>query len=112
MSEIPFPQALRPVRPGAVSIDLLTAEPYSDHRRVRITAELSGEGRRPNLEFILLDESGTEQARSLIVEALNEHTEFTMHLRQESRNQSMTLTCRAYFEGNDIKTEKQITFSL
>lgn len=112
MTDLPLSSMMQSARPGPITIDQLVAEPYPDQRRIRVKVDLSGEGQRPNLEFICSDESGYELARSVIVEVLTAHTEFTMHLKGNPPQGPILMSCRAYFEESDFTDIMQITFSL
>lgn len=103
---------MQPVKPGPISIDHLSAEPYADSRRLRIKVDISGEGQRPNLELLLSNEAGNEIARSMIVETMDNHTEFTMHIGKEAVHSVLTLTCRAYFEEDSHSDMKKIEITI
>ena len=62
-SDIPLP-------PVEVRIRSLRAEPWSDQRRVHIYLELDPFQKRPNIEVVINDPEGREEARVDIVETM------------------------------------------
>lgn len=108
MTDLPFPPLPHRVEPGQVSIAELHAELYPDCKKVRVTVLTAGAGHRPSLDFKIMDASGSEIARSVIVENYDQKTEFTMHLLRPNFVQPLSLTCKAYFENNDFSAENSV----
>jgi hypothetical protein len=72
--------------PEETRITSLRAEPYPDGYRLRVNIEMTPFQKRPHLEVMLSDASGSEVASSSIVEPLSWKIEFTMHIRGELNN--------------------------
>ncbi len=108
MTDLPFPPILHHVEPGPISFADLHAEFYPDCKKVRVTVLTAGDGHRPSLDFKIMDASGLEIARSVIVENYDQKTEFTMHLLRPNFVQPLTLTCKAYFENSDFSAENSV----
>jgi hypothetical protein len=89
-SEIPLP-------PVEVRIRSLRAEPLPDRRRVHIYLELDPFQRRPNIEIVINDPEGREEARVNIVETMVRKMEFTMHIRQPNLNRLYNVLASVFY---------------
>jgi hypothetical protein len=72
-----------PRPPEDVRFVRVTAEPYADGRRIKLTYELTPFQKRPNLEIRLEDELGTEQGSITIIETMDSKFTLTAHIRSE-----------------------------
>ena len=97
-SEIPLP-------PVEVRIRSLRAEPWSDQRRVYIYLELDPFQKRPNIEVVINDPEGREEARIDIVETMVRKMEFTMHIRQPNLNSLYNVLATVFYA--ELTTEIQ-----
>jgi hypothetical protein len=97
-SEIPLP-------PVEVRIRSLRAEPWSDQRRVHIYLELDPFQKRPNIEVVINDPEGREEARVDIVETMVREMEFTMHIRQPNLNSLYNVLATVFYA--ELTTEIQ-----
>jgi hypothetical protein len=82
--------------PEETKINLLSAQPYPDGRRLRVNLEVTPFQKRPYIEVILNDVNGDEVASTSIVEPMSWKLEFTMHIRGELKN-PYTLNARLYY---------------
>jgi hypothetical protein len=73
-NEIPLP-------PAEVRIETLTAEPYPDGRRVRVSLLVTPFQQRPNLDLVVTNSSGDQVAQASIIESITRKMELTLHLR-------------------------------
>lgn len=73
-NEIPLP-------PAEVRIETLTADPYPDGRRVRVSLTVTPFQQRPNLDIIVTNPSGDQLAQASIIESMTRKMELTLHLR-------------------------------
>lgn len=73
-----------PRPPGDVRFLRITAEPYEDRRRIKLTYELTPFLKRPNLEIRLEDEAGTELGSITIIETMDSKFTLTAHLRSDA----------------------------
>jgi hypothetical protein len=64
-----------------VRIRELSAEPWPDRRRVRVTVELTPFQTRPNGEINITNEDEEEVASVSFIETIDPKMQFTMHLR-------------------------------
>lgn len=97
-SEIPLP-------PVEVRIRSLRAEPWSDQRRVHIYLELDPFQKRPNIEVVINDPEGREEARVDIVGTMVRKMEFTMHIRQPNLNSLYNVLATVFYA--ELATEIQ-----
>ncbi|MBI5943064.1 MAG: hypothetical protein HY864_01735 [Chloroflexi bacterium] len=82
--------------PEETRINLLSAQPYPDGRRLRVNMEITPFQKRPYIEVTLNDSNGGEVASTSIVEPMSWKLEFTMHIRGELNN-PYTLNARLYY---------------
>ncbi len=73
-ADVPLPQE-------EVRIRELSAEPWPDRRRVRVTVELTPFQTRPNGEINITNEDDEEVASVSFIETIDPKMQFTMHLR-------------------------------
>jgi hypothetical protein len=72
-----------PRPPEEVRFQRVTAEPYADGRRIKLTYVLTPFQKRPNLEIRLEDEAGTEHGSITIIETMDPKFTLTAHIRSE-----------------------------
>jgi len=75
-NEVPRP-------PEEVRFQRVTAEPYADGRRIKLTYVLTPFQKRPNLEIRLEDEAGTEHGSITIIETMDPKFTLTAHIRSD-----------------------------
>jgi len=94
--------------PEETKISALSAQPYSDGRRLRVNMEVTPFQKRPYIEIILTDSNGDEVASTSIVEPMSWKLEFTMHIRGELKN-PYKLNARLYYP--DGPSQEPIDYS-
>jgi hypothetical protein len=96
--------------PEETRITSLSAEAWTDGRRVRVNLEITPFQKRPYIEVTLNDAEGNEAASASIVEPLSWKIEFTMHIRGDLNN-PYTLNARLYYPDDGPSDEpRQFTF--
>ncbi len=70
-----------PRSPADVRFRRVTAEPYADRERVKLTYELSPFLQRPNVEVLLEGPAGTVLGTVTIIETMDARFSLTVHLR-------------------------------
>ena len=70
-----------PLPPAEVRIETLTAEPYPDGRRVRVSLSVTPFQQRPNLDVTVTNSGGDQVAQASIIESITRKMELTLHLR-------------------------------
>ena len=73
-----------PLPPGDIRFLRITAEPYEDGRRIKLSYELTPFQKRPNLEIRLEDEQGGELGAISVIETMTPRFTVTAHLRSEA----------------------------
>ena len=107
-SDIPLP-------PEEVRIRQFRAEPWPDHRRVRVYLEITPFQKRPNGEIKITDATGTEVANLSIIETIDPKMDFTVHLRADVLGGVYTASATVYYyepeppnpEGENGEPENQ-----
>ena len=72
-----------PLPPGDIRFLRITAEPYGDGRRIKLSYELTPFQKRPNVEIRLEDEQGGELGAISVIETMTPRFTLTAHLRSE-----------------------------
>lgn len=70
-----------PLPPEEVHIRDLSAEPYSDGRRVRVILKVAPFQKRPDAEVVINGPDGEPVASASVVETVDPNLELTLHLR-------------------------------
>jgi len=86
-----------PLPPGEVRIRTFTAEPHPDGHRVRLYLELTPFQKRPNGEITIVDSAENEVANLSIIETLEPHMEFTVHLREANHADALRAIATIYY---------------
>jgi len=94
-----FPDDLAPRQPPeGTRITKLSAEPYTDRRRLRVNIDLTPFEKRPHIDVTLFDSDGVEVAATSFIEPLTWKLEFTLHIRgRESVAGAYRLEARLYY---------------
>jgi hypothetical protein len=101
-----------PLPPEEVRLTGLSAEPYPDGQRIRVTLEITPFQQRPWLEVTLFDAEDEEVASANIIEPLNWKMEFTMHIRRNEPEGKYTLKARLYYPEKPDNDQKIIEFAI
>jgi len=72
-----------PRMPSDVRFRRVTAEPFVDRQRVKLTYELSPFLQRPNVEILLEGPPGTVLGAVTIIETMDSRFSLTVHLRAD-----------------------------
>ena len=97
--------------PQEVRIIDLRAEPWpEDRRRVRIRLEVTPFLERPNMEVIITDAQGDEISSINIIESIDTHLAFTMHIRGEQVELSYHLAASISYPDLGTVDQKRIVF--
>lgn len=79
--------------PQDTRIQSLRAEPWpEDSRRVRVHLDVTPFLERPNIEVSIANENGEEVTSVTIIESIDAHMAFTMHLRGDQAHGKFTLS--------------------
>ncbi|MBM3121866.1 MAG: hypothetical protein FJZ97_06730 [Chloroflexi bacterium] len=70
-----------PQPPGAVRFVAVTAEPYADRRRIKLSYEVSPFLHRPSVEIRLLAPDGADLGSITVVDVVGARFSLTAHLR-------------------------------
>ncbi len=98
---------LRP--PEEVTIEAVRAEPFPDHRRVRVTVELTPFRERPNLELGIIDQHGREIASSNAIALMHAQTSYVLHLRGvDDPSGTYTVRVTLYYEDQPPQATQDI----
>ncbi len=104
-----------PLRPPAeVEITALTAEPYPDGSRVRLTLKITPFQQRPNLEIYARKVGGPVVAELSVIESMTPNLEFTLHLRgvAETAGDYVLRAELYYADRASPQHSREITFSI
>ncbi len=97
--------------PQEVKIIDLRAEPWpEDQRRVRIHLEVTPFLERPNMEVIITDIQGDEISSINIIESIDTHLAFTIHIRSERVERSYQLAASISYPDIGTVDQKSIVF--
>lgn len=100
------------VPPTEIRFIRLAAEPYPDGRRVRVNFALTPFLQPPNIVLSILDSAGEEVAHASIIEAIEDETSFTLHLRRPSPGSQYVLTVTAGYPDLENVHTHTIVFVL
>lgn len=105
-----FSQSDDALPPQEVRILNLSVEPQPDGRRVKVRLEITAFQQDPSIELNIVDIEGTEVARVFIIETIDDHLLFTMHLKKAWRPDPYELHARLYYEELGTIHEQRISF--
>ncbi len=97
--------------PEETVITSLSAQPYTDGRRVRVNLEVTPFQKRPHIEVVLLNAHADEVASTSLVEPMSWKLEFTMHIRGELQN-PYTLHARLYYPDGPAPAPLDFSFEM
>ena len=110
--EIPAPRPRAEVRFTRVEV-----KPYPDGRRVKLSFGLTPFEERPSVDMAVTNAEGREVAALSLIEAMDTHFDFTVHLRgPEPRGEHTLRLVLFYLESDEpgaarqIVDEHQLTF--
>jgi hypothetical protein len=86
-----------PLPPDEVRILELKAEPYPDHRRVRVSLALTPFLQQPNGDLLITDPEGNLAAATSFIGAITPRLEMTLHLRSGETRGRFTVTATLYY---------------
>jgi len=101
-----------PLPPEEVRLTSLSAEPYPEGGRVRVSLEMTPFQKRPWLELVMVDSLGEEVASADIIEPLNFKIELTMHIRRAEPAGKYKLIARLYYPEQADNDLKEISFEV
>ncbi len=97
--------------PQEVRIQALRAETWPDEsRRVRVHLDVTPFLERPNIEVTITNENGDEAASINIIESIDAHMTFTMHLRGITTAGTFTLSASLSYPDHGIVDQKSVLF--
>jgi hypothetical protein len=106
----PFEDGLPPQEVRLIS---LQAEPWPDSsQRVRILLEITPFLQRPNIEVTIFGTGDTEISNVHIIETIETHMTFTMHLKGSQKDGLFTLQAKLFYPDTGIVDEKKIPFEI
>ncbi len=84
--------------PEEVRLTKLQVIPKPNSTQVRVLLELTPFMKRPNLELIIINQTGGEVGHTSILETMLHKLEITMHLRQVQPGDTLTITTMVYYQ--------------
>ncbi len=104
------PQSDDALPPQEVRILNLAVESQPDGRRVKVRLEITPFLQDPSIELNIEDIEGTEVSRVFIIETIDDHLLFTMHLKGAWRSDPYNLRARLYYEDLGTIHEQCLSF--
>ena len=101
-----------PLPRDQVAIEHVTFEPYADGRRVRVSITLTPFLDRPNLDISLLTPEGRPVSSLSIVEALERHMDFTLHLRERELLPQYIGRVELYYEEGQVQDTFEVPLNI
>lgn len=99
--------------PDQVRILSLRAEPWpEDGHRVRVHLDVTPFKERPNIEVSITGENGQEAANITIIESIDTHMVFTMHIRGNHSSARFTLSASLSYPEIDVVDQKSEVFEI
>ena len=86
----------------------ITAQPYTDGRRVRLSFKLTPFLERPCVDIAVTNVAGDEVASMSLIEAMDTDFEFTLHLRGPEPQGEHTAHLSLFYTEDDAASERQI----
>ncbi len=101
--EVPPPRARADVRFTKVAV-----QPYPDGRRVKLSFALTPFEERPSVDMTVTNPEGREVAALSLIEAMETHFDFTVHLRgPEPRGEHTMRLVLFYRESDEPEAARQ-----
>lgn len=97
--------------PQEVRIVDLKVEPAPDHRRVKVLVEITPFRERPDLTATLYQQD-EEVTSAHIVENIDTHLAFTLHIRNPSDDPNYVLAMSVHYQEYGEVDQRSISFSL
>lgn len=97
-----------------VQIEALTATPYPDGTRVHLDIRLTPFLERPNLEIYARKAEGPVVAELSVIETMQHHLEFTLHIRgvQDTRGDYTLAVELFYADRQNPQHTKEVPFRI
>jgi hypothetical protein len=96
-----------PLPPEEVRIRGLTAEPWPDGRRVRVSLELTPFQNRPNGEIDIRNDKEEEVSSVSFIETIDPKMQFTMHLRTLETEGEFTVSATVFYPITENAEESE-----
>ena len=94
-----------------IKIEAITADPYPDGWRVKITLDLTPFQERPNLEIRVRSHTGRVVSEMSVIETMIRHLEFTVHIRGVDSPAGEYVAEAALYYGEDpTQAQHQIEY--
>jgi hypothetical protein len=101
-----------PQPPEQVKIENLAARVYPDGRRVRVDVTLTPFLERPNLEFTITNDQGTQVASLSVIETMDRRFEMTAHLRGPQPTGRHVLHGELFYDPEAPRKTAETTFDV
>jgi len=102
-----------PLPPKEVHFIDLKIEPWEDKMRFKVFVQISEFLEPPNLNFIITDKNSEIVSEVTLIENVDTDIVFTMHLRNASQQNQLTLLGEIFYSEEIGKVDSQtINFSL
>jgi hypothetical protein len=76
--------------------------------RVKVSIELQDDNGHPNVSFSLFDSSDHFIARAFIINCVDQHVDFTLHMRTKEVEFPLKLLCSTFFEDDDVIDQAEL----
>jgi hypothetical protein len=112
-----YPQPYQPpedgLPPQEVRFHSVRVEPWpEDARRVRVHLDVTPFLQRPNIEVVIANEAGDEVASITIIESIDAHMVFTMHIRGNQTEGMFSLAASLSYPELGAVDQKSINFKI
>ena len=99
--------------PEKVRIRSVTTQMYEDHRRVKVSLEVTPFQIPPDIVVVIRDREGKELASTNIISAMRSQVEFTMHLPELDASSNCVLFVALVYQeqGRVHEVEKDFPLS-
>jgi hypothetical protein len=112
--DIPLPRERE-----AMTFETVNVQPYPDGRRVKLAFSFPPFAERPSVEAWVTNAEGTTVATMMLIEALEQAFDFTLHLRGPEPRGEHTLHLKLFYLHSDdrpddrqIVDERAVTFTI
>jgi hypothetical protein len=76
--------------------------------KVKVSVDLFENHGHPNLQFTLKDCVGSEISCAFIIKTVDQHIDFTLHIRQPDPQFPLTVECISYIDEDDLIDKKEL----